>query len=211
MKKEVIQITIMLILCMCFGKGYTQTKKNRIGVNFLYYPGLNYERMVAEKKSMSFSINKHDWGYAHGYDDIKVVKGQAELRFYKFEHFGSYWSVNLTYRYRDDPSIVKGSEFAASFFPGGDPPDKYAIKLHSMGFAVARGYRSKLIFKRFCLDGSLRLGLYLVNSYAQFKRVLRDETWQIVLSNNVTAGDKKRISQKIAGELVLSGRISYLF
>ncbi|MBX2840782.1 MAG: hypothetical protein KTR26_03370 [Flammeovirgaceae bacterium] len=213
MNKVLSKIILMFILLMFFSKVVSaQTANNRIGINYFWFAGLNYERVIGESKSLAVSVNKHDWNYANIHEDITLLKGQFEYRLYNSNNYGFYIAPSLTYRYRADPSISEETELIS--FGGGwgqDPPKRYSIKLHSIGIALVGGYRSNLIFKKFSVDTSLRIGGFPVNIYKEFNAVIRTEENKIVLSDTVTNEEKQTVSRKLAGEIVLSARISYSF
>ena len=181
MSKLITKILVAVFTVLFIGKGHAQTAKNRIGINYFWYAGLNYERIIGDQNSLALSMNKHDWNYANIHEDITLLKGQFEYRLYNSNNYGFYLAPTLTYRYRADPSISEETELIS--FGGGwgqDPPKRYSIKLHSIGIALAGGYRSNLIFKRFSVDASLRMGRFPVNIYKEFNAVIRTEENKIV-------------------------------
>ena len=207
---EIILVVSLLIIISIVVSA--QTANNRIGINYLFYAGLNYERVIGEQKSVAISVNKHDWNYANIHEDITLLKGQFEFRLYNSNNYGFYLAPNLTYRYRVDPSISE--ETGLIGFRGGwgqDSPQRYSIKLHSIGIALAGGYRSYLIFKGFSVDVSLRIGGFPFNIYKEFNRITRTGENEMILSDDVTSEEKQIISRRLAGEFVLSARISYSF
>ena len=192
---------IILLIAHLSTIGYSQTPKNSIGVNFFFYAGVNYERMIGEQNSLSFSVNKHDWNYAHLHEGRSLVKSQIEYRFYNIPYDGFFVAPTLTYRFIDDPSINEETSFIIPV-GWGHEPRYYDITLHSFGLALTGGYKSKPLFDRFSLETSLRGGAFAVNHFSKIKRTN---------GSYISDDARQNISKRLRAEIALSIRISYSF